>query len=236
MSTNLPDVEHSNAAQPGHSAPNQNVAGRKKARQCEHVKVNGEFCGSPALRGRNYCYFHLNFIGRRMRAERAQFRATAFGVSPLQLPPLEDANSIQMALTLVIDAILDARINERRAGLVLYALQTASANLARTELSHASKATVADQYEEFEKDFGLEDRSAELHSLEREEDGDGRGADLESTSDTPDDGKARPGVKPSPRERRESARPDGSIKLERAVLSQRLELGLPDGGLKTQAA
>ena len=36
-------------------------------RHCEHVKANGHFCGSPAMRGRNYCFFHIIDIGRRLR-------------------------------------------------------------------------------------------------------------------------------------------------------------------------
>ena len=48
----------------------------------------------------------------------------------LDLPPFEDANSIQIALMQVVDALLDNRIDSKRAGLVLYALQTASSNLA----------------------------------------------------------------------------------------------------------
>ena len=39
-------------------------------RHCEHVKANGHFCGSPAMRGRNYCFFHMIDIGRRLRLQR----------------------------------------------------------------------------------------------------------------------------------------------------------------------
>ena len=30
---------------------------------CDHLKEDGVYCDSPALRGRNYCYFHLNLRG-----------------------------------------------------------------------------------------------------------------------------------------------------------------------------
>ena len=30
----------------------------KRVARCEHVKVNGTQCGSPALRDQPYCYFH----------------------------------------------------------------------------------------------------------------------------------------------------------------------------------
>ncbi|HZP22854.1 MAG TPA: hypothetical protein VFB04_05365 [Terriglobales bacterium] len=134
----------------------------RKPRQCEHIKVNGEFCGSPALRGRNYCYYHLTYIGRRMRAQRAQANATDASTVALELPPLEDAASIQMSLMQVIDAILHNRLDTKRAGLVLYALQTASANLARADFRQTQGATVASGYDDFEEDFELGDATPEL--------------------------------------------------------------------------
>src|ERR1700726_2056257 len=34
----------------------------KNTRTCTHVKVNGVPCGSPALRGEAFCYFHQRMI------------------------------------------------------------------------------------------------------------------------------------------------------------------------------
>ena len=139
----------------------------RRPRQCEHIKANGEFCGSPALRGRNHCYFHLTHLGRRIRAERAHARlrmqANDTGAVPLELPPFEDANSIQVALMQVVEAILQNRIDSKRAGLVLYALQTASSNLANgADFEEARGATVAGRYDNFEEDFELADTAPEL--------------------------------------------------------------------------
>jgi len=165
-SLRLPEVSDMTAEQRRGLIGQMRVVNAKKARQCEHIKTNGEFCGSPALRGRNYCYFHLTYIGRRIRAERVHEKAMAHGVDasvvPLELPPLEDANSVQMAVMQVIDAILHNRMDNKRAGLVLYALQTASSNLARTDLSQARGATVAGEYKQFEEDFELGDAAPEL--------------------------------------------------------------------------
>lgn len=141
-----------------------NIVSPRKPRQCEHIKVNGEFCGSPALRGRNYCYYHLTYIGRRMRAQRAHANAADASTVALELPPLEDAASIQMSLMQVIDAILHNRLDTKRAGLVLYALQTASANLARADFSQTQGATVAGGYDNFEEDFELGDAAPELQA------------------------------------------------------------------------
>jgi hypothetical protein len=146
----------------------------KPPRQCEHIKPNGEFCGSPALHGRNYCYFHLTIIGRRIRAARSYEAAMARMSDtpaansktpniPLELPPLEDANSIQIALMQVVDAILNDRLDTKRAGLVLYALQTASSNLARgADFRQSDGATVAGSYEQFEQDFEVGDDMPDL--------------------------------------------------------------------------
>jgi len=42
----------------------------RRFRLCQHTKDNGELCGSPAMRGKNYCYFHLEVVGRRRRLAR----------------------------------------------------------------------------------------------------------------------------------------------------------------------
>jgi hypothetical protein len=84
-----------------------------KPAQCEHIKSNGVRCGSPALRGRRFCYFHYNLVGPRINV----------------LPLLEDGNAIQLELGEIIRSLVDERIDTKRAALVLYALQIASLNL-----------------------------------------------------------------------------------------------------------
>ena len=100
--------------------------------RCQHVKVNGIQCGSPALRGRRFCYFHS-------RPQLKPARESAF-----EFPVLEDANSIQVALMQVIRAIADNQIDCKRAGLLLYALQTASFNLKRASLEPGLDQVVRD--------------------------------------------------------------------------------------------
>ena len=36
----------------------------RRFRLCQHTKDNGELCGSPAMRQKNYCYFHLEVVRR----------------------------------------------------------------------------------------------------------------------------------------------------------------------------
>src|SRR5579863_6738755 len=95
--------------------------------RCQHIKVNGTQCGSPALRRRRRCYFHEQF-----RIDRATSAADVFAQRRLQLPALEDANAVQVALMKVIEMLGYVRMDHRTAGLLLYALQTASYNLRHT--------------------------------------------------------------------------------------------------------
>ena len=96
--------------------------------RCQHLKVNGTQFGSPALRKQRFCYFHKDWRQKRLQINVNIRREQG----ALTLPVLEDANSIQVALMQVMRLLLTAQIEHRTAGLLLYALQTASANLART--------------------------------------------------------------------------------------------------------
>jgi hypothetical protein len=62
----------------------------------------------------------------------------------------------------VVDALLENRIDSKRAGLLLYALQTASSNLARTSFQEKNAAAVASRYDDFEQDFELGDEAPKL--------------------------------------------------------------------------
>lgn len=131
-------------------------------RICEHVKPNGTFCGSPALRGRDYCFFHLNCLGRKLQRQKA---AQLGDATPLELPPLENADAIQVALMQVTQAILDGRLDRKRAGLVLYALQTASSNLRYTKFGEvANRETVCRDYDSLEEDYEIVEYAPELRT------------------------------------------------------------------------
>ncbi len=107
--------------------------------RCQHIKVNGTQCGSPALRRHRVCYFHKSWQQTRIElgANRARRAPAVF-----DLPMLEDANSIQVALMQVMRLILSGQIDAKNAGLLLYALQTASTNLARTNFEPTIKTRV----------------------------------------------------------------------------------------------
>jgi len=129
-------------------------------RHCEHIKANGHFCGSPAMRERNYCFFHLNHIGQRLRLER--YAAHGLQAPPIELPLLEDAASIQLALMQVSEALLHGTLDHKTAGLVLYSLQTASSNLRnlQKEAEADTGTAVCNRYDSFEEDYELDEASA----------------------------------------------------------------------------
>jgi hypothetical protein len=107
--------------------------------RCEHIKINGTQCGSPALRRNHFCYFHKRWRETRvvLNANRARRACAA-----LDLPVLEDANSIQVSLMQVMRLILNGQVDPKTAGLLLYALQTASSNLSRINFEPAVKTRV----------------------------------------------------------------------------------------------
>jgi hypothetical protein len=125
---------------------------------CRHIRTNGDRCGSPALTSEVFCYYHVQLGNRHRSlnsrhgnsrleqietiihpmtlqdgTQREPLTAEYFGVQaavPLQLdfPPLEDRHSIQLALSMLITALAQDRLDPRRAAVLLYGLQIASAN------------------------------------------------------------------------------------------------------------
>jgi len=97
--------------------------------RCQHIKVNGTQCECPALRRNRFCYFH-----KRHHEERIQLNVDRARRRPaiVELPVLEDANSIQVSLLQIMRLLVAGQIDGKIAGLLLYALQTATLNLART--------------------------------------------------------------------------------------------------------
>jgi hypothetical protein len=89
--------------------------------QCRHIFAAGRRCASPSLRGEDLCYFH--------QQSRATPEALKNHPESFTLPQIEDQASIQLALNQVIARIADMTLNNRRAGLLLYALQIAGQNL-----------------------------------------------------------------------------------------------------------
>ena len=104
--------------------------------ECRHIKTSGGKCGSPALRGKPYCYYHS-----RLKERAAQPRSPYLAI---ELPAsLEDRGSIQLALSEIVIAVAENRIDTKRAGILLYALQIASSNA-----KHQDEIVCADSVDE----------------------------------------------------------------------------------------
>jgi len=93
---------------------------------CHHILANGALCQAAPLRNRDYCRFHLQQIGRRMKAARTRARQQA---PSLKLPLLEDLYSVQVALMQLADAIAYREIDPQSARLLTTVLRLAMQNL-----------------------------------------------------------------------------------------------------------
>lgn len=83
---------------------------------CRHIRTSGGRCRSAALASQNFCYYHLT--------QRQQSIT-------LDLPPLEDRTSIQIAISRVLASLAAGMIDRRDAGMYLYGIQIAAANMRR---------------------------------------------------------------------------------------------------------
>ena len=97
--------------------------------RCQHLKINGTQCGSPALRRNRFCFFHKRFQDERIKLSADRARR---GVATFELPILEDANSIQIALMQVMRLLVSGQLDHKTASLMLYSLQIATSNLPQT--------------------------------------------------------------------------------------------------------
>jgi hypothetical protein len=95
------------------------------SKPCEQRKVNGDPCDSPALNGKRFCHYH-NLMGPSpVNFDNNQ----AIPSSHVYLPQLEDAASIQSAISEVCELMLHRRIEPKEASALFYAMQVASSNL-----------------------------------------------------------------------------------------------------------
>jgi hypothetical protein len=93
-------------------------------RRCQHIKVNGVQCGSPAQRNEMHCFFHEKC---RLMSRQINMKFTEHGI--ITLPTLEDANSIQLGLAELMRLLVTQQIDQPTASLLLRVLRTAVSNL-----------------------------------------------------------------------------------------------------------
>ena len=108
-------------------------------RRCQHIKVNGIQCGSPAKRNERHCHFHEEC---RLMSREINMKFNEHGI--IKLPTLEDANSIQLGLAEVMRLLVTQQIDHRTASLLLRALRIAAANVKFTSLEPKPTHVVID--------------------------------------------------------------------------------------------
>jgi hypothetical protein len=96
---------------------------------CRHIKSNGRRCGSPALKGRAWCFYH----GKRRATARGRApnppQPIAFPPGLVDPCPQPNSPAVQAALTAVARGIAVNRIDPAHAATLLYGLQLVSANI-----------------------------------------------------------------------------------------------------------
>jgi len=103
---------------------------------CRHVHETGTYCGSPALRDRKYCYYHLMQRTRRLRRARALRDNVPYR---LEIPALDNLYAIRNAITEVVQAVGSGQLDPRAAGKMLYGIQQANAINRRIEKLEAAQ-------------------------------------------------------------------------------------------------
>lgn len=120
---------------------------------CRHIKTNGDRCKSPRLQNSAFCFFHKRLHDQHRKAVAPQHTrevmlpvldksGTLVGMEPapsqtLDLGPLEDRASVQMAISTVLNALASGRLEQSRATALLYGLQLASTNCIPRKMDHS---------------------------------------------------------------------------------------------------
>jgi hypothetical protein len=152
-------------------------------RRCRHLKTNGTQCGSPALKGKELCFYHEQ---NQPRAVELYMDGERYSDGSLVLPVFEDAHAIQTVIRQVVQLMLTRRIERKDAGLLLYAMQIASGNL---KLMQAEKAkptqVVVEPDKATETPLGMTPWSASGQGHDRDEAEGGEGEEQSSPAPPP---------------------------------------------------
>src|SRR6202163_3738041 len=110
-----------------------NMPVQSSVRICTHIKVTGVRCGSPALRGEQFCYFHQRMVRGVATPPKARLHPIA---------QIESEEAIQASLMEVINALARNSIDLKRAELLLRALHIAVRNARRVRFNLGGKEMV----------------------------------------------------------------------------------------------
>src|ERR1035441_5638601 len=102
---------------------------------CRHIKMDGDRCAAPAVRDQDFCRFHLCCNESSINISRSALSPSV----PFHFPVLEDSTAIHSTITQVCQQLLNHRLDEKKAALILYATQIASSNLARLSVERSTE-------------------------------------------------------------------------------------------------
>ena len=101
-----------------------------KPHACTHMFHDGNTCMNVAAPGEDFCFWHDTAAKREERRMHwAAKRRHKKAIPDLDIPTIEDPESLQIAIHEVMDAIIDGRLTDRRAGWLLYGLQLSRSNI-----------------------------------------------------------------------------------------------------------
>ena len=96
----------------------RNLEKAQRAARCQHIHANGEQCGAPRVRGKKLCHMHDRM--EQTKAER------------LDLGPMEDPDSIQMAIKKLQAAVIDQTLTDKQIAQLTNLLNIGAWNVIRT--------------------------------------------------------------------------------------------------------
>ncbi len=102
----------------------KNLEKAQMAARCEHVFMDGERCRAPRLRGRKLCRMHD--------------RLDAANTTKLDLGPMEDPESILVAIKRLLAAILEGTVDSKLVGQLTNLIQVAAWNVRGMKLGNRS--------------------------------------------------------------------------------------------------
>jgi DNA repair exonuclease SbcCD ATPase subunit len=92
----------------------ESLRAARQAPRCEHIKSNAQRCGSPAVGGQKFCFFHNLARG-----------------GAVEFPVLEDRRALQIAILRVCERLANGTIAPANAKVLLEGLTMASKNAER---------------------------------------------------------------------------------------------------------
>ena len=120
----MDDVEDLQALREEARTQAKRLAGLKvadSAPRCAHIRSSGKTCGSPAMKGDEFCYYHSE--ARKIR------EAAEASTKPAEMPILEDRHGLQLAIMRVCTLLANDKIEERTARAIFDGLRLAQKTL-----------------------------------------------------------------------------------------------------------